>query len=120
MNLSQRTPRGKEMLKLPHRLAVITLKDVDCPAGKTIAICRHIIWSAQAEISEKNKACHGFTLFVNCRDSGTTNHAKAQDRRASFTRNSVLRCSTDGARERKQPKFADTLVNHSKRNEGRY
>ena len=47
------------MLKLPRRLVVITLNEVDCPAGKTIAICRHIIRSAQAEISEKIKRVMG-------------------------------------------------------------
>lgn len=47
------------MLKLPRRLVVITLNEVDCPAGQPIAICRHIIRSAQAEISEKIKRVMG-------------------------------------------------------------
>jgi hypothetical protein len=59
MNLSQRTPRGKEMLRLPRRLVVITLNEMDCPAGNTVAICGHVIGSAQAEISEKIKRVMG-------------------------------------------------------------
>jgi hypothetical protein len=59
MNLSQRTPQGKKILKLPRRLIVIALDEMDRPAGQAIAICRHIIRSTQAEISEKIKCVMG-------------------------------------------------------------
>ena len=55
MNLGQRTPRREEMLKLPCRLVVIAVDEMDGLASEPIAICRHAIVLAETEISEEIK-----------------------------------------------------------------
>ena len=41
------------MLKLPRRLVVIAVDEMDVLASQPIAVCRHIVMLAETEISEK-------------------------------------------------------------------
>jgi hypothetical protein len=41
------------MLKLPRRLVVIAVNEMDGLASQPIAVCRHIVMLAETEISEK-------------------------------------------------------------------
>jgi hypothetical protein len=52
-NLGQRTPRREEMLKLPRRLVVIAVDEMDGLARQSIAVCRHFVVLAETEISEE-------------------------------------------------------------------
>ena len=49
--LGQRTAKGEEVLKSPHRLTVIAVGQVNGLASQPIAICRHAIVLVEAEIS---------------------------------------------------------------------
>jgi hypothetical protein len=53
INARQRTPRREEMLKLPRRLVVIAVDEMDGLASQPVAICRHAVVLAETEISEK-------------------------------------------------------------------
>ena len=53
MNVRQRTPRREEMLKLPRRLVVIAVDEMDGLASQPIAVCRHVVMLAETEISEE-------------------------------------------------------------------
>src|SRR5271166_3332217 len=55
MNARQRTPRREEMLKLPRRLVVIAVDEMDGLASQPVAICRHAVVLAETEISEEIK-----------------------------------------------------------------
>ena len=52
-NLGQRTPRREEVLKLPRRLVVIAVDEMDGPTSQPIAISRHVVMLAETEISEE-------------------------------------------------------------------
>src|ERR1035438_2508903 len=41
------------MLKLPRRLVVIAVDEMDGPTSQPIAICRHVVMLAETEISEE-------------------------------------------------------------------
>ena len=64
MNLGQRTPRREEMLKLPRRLVVIAVDEMDGLASEPIAICCHAIVLAETEISEEIKCVLGLHTGV--------------------------------------------------------
>jgi len=59
MNLGQRTPRREEMLKLPRRLIVIAVDEMDGLASQPIAVCRRAVVLAETEISEEIKRVVG-------------------------------------------------------------
>src|ERR1035441_4609070 len=52
-NLGQGAPRREEMLKLPRRLVVIAVDEMDGLASQPIAVCRHVVMLGETEISEK-------------------------------------------------------------------
>src|ERR1019366_2103710 len=53
MNLGQRAPRREEMLKLPRRLVVIAVDEMDGLASQSVTIGRHAVALAEAEISKE-------------------------------------------------------------------
>jgi len=52
-NLGQRTPRREEVLKLPRRLVVIAVDEMNGLASHPIAVRRHVVMLAETKISEE-------------------------------------------------------------------
>jgi len=63
-NLGQRTPRREEMLKLPRRLVVIAVDEMDGLASQPIAVCRHVVVLTETEISEEIQCVVGLHAGV--------------------------------------------------------
>src|SRR5665213_3313430 len=64
MNLGQRTPGREEMLKLPRRLVVIAVDEMDGLASQPAAVCRHVVVLPETEISEEIQCVVGLHAGV--------------------------------------------------------